>query len=112
MVLFLGGSMTNLKIHIANRRNTKEGEYVGRPSPLGNPWRAGADLTRDEAIARYKVWLNIQWKTQNHKVRDELNRLANKLIEDGELTLVCWCAPKNCHADVIAEAIQAIVNKL
>lgn len=100
-----------MEIKIVNRRDTKDGEYVGRPTPLGNPWKAGDDMTREEAIARYKTWLNIQWRTQNRRVRDELNRLANKLIEEGHLVLSCWCAPLPCHADVIAEAIKTIVEK-
>ena len=101
-------------ITIVNRRNKQHrntGEYVGRPSPLGNPWKAGDDLSRDEAIRRYKIWLNLQWRTNNRRVRDELMRLTNQLIRDGELTLACWCAPQACHADVIAEAIKAIIEK-
>jgi hypothetical protein len=101
----------NLQIEIVNRRNTSFGEYVGRPTPLGNPWRASDTLPREEAIAKYKAWLNLQWKAGNTLVTDELHRLAEKLKRDGELVLSCWCAPKACHADVIAEAIKAIVEK-
>lgn len=100
-----------MQIKILNRRKDKGGHYVGRPTPLGNPWRAGDDLTRDEAVAKYKTWLNIQWRTGNHAVRQELRRLADILQEEGELKLACWCAPKNCHANVIAQAVKNIVEK-
>lgn len=39
------------------------GEYVGRPSALGNPFLVGRDGTREDVIARYRKWLRAQWKT-------------------------------------------------
>lgn len=34
------------------------GEYVGRPSPLGNPFAIGRDGTRNEVVAAYREWLD------------------------------------------------------
>ena len=37
--------------------------YVGRPSPLGNPFVLGRDGNREEVIAEYRHWLwaQMQW---------------------------------------------------
>lgn len=92
-------------INVRNARNFMPGEYIGRPSPLGNPFIIGRDGTRDEVIAKYRSWL--WYKTSiDCKARDELNRLTDLYEENGnKLDLVCWCAPKACHGDVIAQAI-------
>jgi hypothetical protein len=94
-------------IKVVNKRWSLEhgGEYVGRPSVLGNPFAIGRDGTRDEVIAKYRRWLWEQVQ-QAGPVLWELDRLAEKFINQRGLTLVCWCAPKACHADVIASAIE------
>jgi hypothetical protein len=38
-------------------------------------------------------------------------RLARLYKAHGTLTLVCWCAPQACHAEVIQEAVLGIVEK-
>ena len=95
-------------IKVVNKRSGTPGEYVGRPSVLGNPFAIGRDGTREEVIRKYRAWLwnEISYTANPTPARVELDRLAEKLINDGELTLVCWCAPKPCHADVIASAIE------
>ena len=85
------------------------GVYVGRPSALGNPFLVGRDGTREDVIARYRRWLRAQWR-RGGAVRQELERLAAKYRRDGQLTLLCWCAPLPCHADVMREAVLALVK--
>ena len=95
----------NYAITVTNKRNNPVGEYVGRPSVLGNPFTIGRHGTRDEVVAQYREWLWARM-TYGTPQQQELDRLAEKLIHDKSLTLVCWCAPKTCHADVIANAIH------
>jgi len=92
-------------IKVVNKRDGVPGEYVGRPSVLGNPFTIGRHGTREEVIASYREWLWMRMRGDSPELR-ELDRLAEKLITDRGLTLVCWCAPKACHADVIASAIE------
>jgi hypothetical protein len=86
------------------------GVYVGRPSPLGNPFVIGRDGTRAEVVATYRAWLRRQWR-QGGPVRDELERLVAQYRRDRQLTLLCWRAPRPCHADVIREAVLGICVK-
>ena len=70
--------------------------YVGRPGPYGNPFVIGRDGDRDEVIAKYADWL----ATQPGLIARAQRELAGK-------DLVCFCAPKPCHGDVL----MAIANE-
>jgi len=86
------------------------GVYVGRPSALGNPYVVGRHGTQEHVVALYRLWLRKQWR-RGGAVRQEIERLAAKYRHDGQLTLLCWCAPLPCHADVVREAVLALVRR-
>ncbi len=95
-------------IKVVNKRSGTPGEYIGRPSVLGNPFVIGRDGTRDEVIAKYRVWLNDQLH-ESEAVGRELSRLTD-LARDGDLNLVCWCAPQACHGDVVKSCIEWMLS--
>ena len=33
-----------------------------------------------------------------------------RYLTDGALTLICWCAPQPCHAEVIRDAVLGMVQ--
>ena len=101
-----------MTIRIVNKRDGIPGEYVGRPSPLGNPYLIGPDGTRKEVIEKYRVWFEDRAKhVINIRFQQELARMVQIYRDTGELTLVCWCAPEDCHARIIKEYIEAIVRE-
>lgn len=57
--------------------------YVGRGSPWGNPFVIGKDGDRDTVCNRF---------------RDEILPSLDVSALRGK-DLVCFCAPKRCHAD-------------
>ena len=73
----------------------KDALYVGRPTKWGNPYVIGRDGTRAEVIAKYKDFLTDLIYTSDLFMAD-LHELRGR-------DLVCWCAPKACHADVLLE---------
>lgn len=100
-------------INIVNRKSYRgEGVYIGRPSPLGNPFKIGRDGTRDEVVARYREWLWRQIQRQGDVYR-ELHRLA-EIARQGDLTLICWCKQPDreigCHGDILKAAVTWIVS--
>lgn len=96
-------------IRIENKRTySGPGQYIGRPSPLGNPYIIGRDGSRTEVIAKYKKWLWQQLQSET-PAKKELLRLARVYAKQHRITLVCWCAPDPCHGDVIASALEQIV---
>jgi len=66
--------------------------YIGRPTKWGNPFVVGKDGTREEVVEMYRAWL----AGQPGLVADARRELAGK-------NLVCFCAPKACHGDVLME---------
>jgi len=90
------------EIVVHNRRKSPDGVYVGRPTALGSPFEIGKDGSREEVIAKYRVWLEDQLETDSEAARMFVD-LWDFLLRDGELELSCWCKPLACHADVIRE---------
>lgn len=78
---------------VLNKRTDKipqDAVYVGRPSKWGNPFVIGKDGSREEVIEKYKRWL----LGQPSLVAQAKKELRGK-------SLVCWCAPLACHADIL-----------
>lgn len=93
------------EITVVNKRNFKgEGIYIGRPSPLGNPFCMNGEGDRERVIAQYKEWLKGEYQ-HRYSIRKLLHDMANT---QEDLILICWCAPKACHGDIIKEAVLSI----
>jgi hypothetical protein len=101
-------TVRNVVITVVNRHDTPGGEYVGRPSALGNPYDT-ATHKRDEAIRAYTDWLFFKIETKDLKVCNELERLRKKALREKKLVLACWCVPLKCHASVIADALAKAI---
>lgn len=81
--------------------------YIGRGSPLGNPYVIGKDGTRDEVIEKYKFYINNKILEKDKIVCDELNKIY-KTAKSYDVTLECFCKGFNesCHGDVIKKLIE------
>jgi len=71
--------------------------YIGRPSRWGNPFPMRTEAQRAEVITRYRQWFVEQ--LEDPEFREATLALKGK-------RLVCWCAPKACHGDVIVEFLE------
>lgn len=98
-------------IQVVNKHHKQDGEYIGRGSPLGNPWPIQGLDTREIVIARYKVYLRQQIENGNQEVINELERLGNIAITTGSLNLQCFCSPQLCHGDVIKEVLENAIQE-
>lgn len=72
--------------------------YVGRPTRWGNPFIVGQDGKQGECVTLYRDWLL-------DPERAPLRRAVRAELRGKDL--VCWCAPKPCHADVLLEVANA-----
>lgn len=86
-----------MSIKVVNCANEPYDVYIGRPSIFGNPFLEGVDGTRNEVIKKYKDWILFHDDAQ--EVRNNLYKLESK-------TLGCWCKPKKCHGDILAEIVE------
>jgi len=66
--------------------------YIGRTSKWGNPFILTKNTTRAIVLEQYKRWIMSQ---------DSLRAQIKTELKDK--VLGCWCAPKQCHGDVLAE---------
>ena len=94
-------------IIVGNKKHDARGIYVGRPSPLGNPFAMQGEATRAEVIRDYEDWLAEQLLDPSSEASIEIHRLA-ALARKQDNCLLCFCAPKACHADIIKRTIEAI----
>lgn len=92
--------MEEIKTRVVHCKKEPYDVYVGRPSIWGNPFTHITDkktkaefivANREDAVEKYREWI--------------LNKpdLLKRLPELKNKTLACWCAPKSCHGDVLAE---------
>ena len=100
--------MKNLSV--VNKKLTNGGLYVGRPSPLGNPYKLGRDGDRPTVIQKYRRWLWSKIQRRDSAVIIELERLKALVIAGEQVELMCWCAPQPCHADVIKNCINWMIQ--
>lgn len=75
---------------VLNRARRRDGVYIGRPGPWGNPFKIGPHGTREEVIARFDKW-----------VRGQPELVARIKAELRGENLVCFCSPLPCHGDVL-----------
>jgi hypothetical protein len=85
---------------------------VDRSSPLGNPFEIGKDGTRAEVIAKFERYLaDSILKEVGEMTEDEMKMLVHLLwIQEesrkGDVALMCWCKPLDCHGDEIKKLIE------
>lgn len=84
-------------------QQTRVGDFGAaylREHPLANAWRVGRDGDRDEVLEKYRLWISS--KIDSDPVfREMVRSLYGK-------RLGCWCCPKACHAQVIADAADRL----
>jgi hypothetical protein len=99
-----------LLIKIARKGQGLGGVYVGRPTPLGNPFRLFREEDRNKVVDQYATWLDEQVRRGNPAVTQALEELYRMLKRRGDITLLCFCAPQRCHAEVIAERLRLMAK--
>jgi hypothetical protein len=73
--------------------------YIGRPSKWGNPFRLRREADRVQVLAQYRAWVLTQ------------PDLVAALPELRGKVLGCYCKPRACHGDVLAELANQEVRK-
>ena len=91
---------------VVHCKKEKYDVYIGRPSKWGNPFTHKKTGTvaefvvnnRDEAVDAYRKWIT----------EGDGKHLLDDLYELKGMTLGCWCKPKSCHGDVLAELVNGM----
>lgn len=80
-----------MKTQVVNIKYEQCDEYCGRGSKWGNPFIIGKDGNRKKVIEMYRKYFY-----SNKQLMEDAKKLKGK-------TLGCFCKPKSCHVDIIAE---------
>lgn len=113
-----------MSVRVANIRKLHRSDdetrvYIGRrcqgyvESPLANPFRS-KDLPggKEEAIAKYQVWLRSQLRDKSSAPAQEILRLGRLASEGASLVLMCWCHPSACHGDIVCAAVLEVARRI
>ena len=82
---------------------------VDRQTPLGNPYPE-KEHGRDGCIALYRDWLNVQLADPDSTASIQFASIQQRLMQGESIALMCWCAPKACHGDVIREKLMEVTK--
>ena len=77
-----------------HRTAPRDAVYIGPGSPWGNPFKIGQHGTRAQVIERFRC--------------ETLPTLDLRPLK--EKSLVCFCAPRPCHGDVLLKAAAAFAD--
>lgn len=106
-------TVVNSKNHIPTNHDI----YIGRGSPLGNPFthlpvnitKAKYQVaTRSESISKYKSYIIEQLKN-NLWAKGYFDKIVN-MAKDGDVNLLCYCKPLDCHGDILKQLIEKEIN--
>lgn len=89
-----------MAIKIANLRRVEKHDLKGDRSAwkIGNPFVMRNEGERELVIDKFRYYLANEIATGRLPV-EYLRKLDGK-------TIACWCAPKNCHLEIVDKAIE------
>jgi hypothetical protein len=96
-------TVINIKDAPEGWKNNQEYVYIGMEGRgfdgyFGNPFLLYDEKERLDILEQYKEWFLIS--LSKSKV------FKNKILKLKDKTLVCFCSPKPCHGDIIAEYLN------
>lgn len=103
-------------IEVANIRGMSHGwqsdpecVYIGRAGhgltgEWGNPFTVD-ESGRDAAVDRFEAWM--KGEADQDVERERRRRMLDNLTNLRGKSLVCFCAPRRCHGDVLAALATA-----
>ncbi|QYW02210.1 unknown function [Stenotrophomonas phage Philippe] len=109
--------MTITVVNKHTHEPTKDDFYVGRGSPLGNPYshRGGTKAsvlvnTREQALEMYETLLRLYIEKQEPAVMAELNKIGYRELEGKNTNLVGEQDPQFSHASIIKKIVLEYVS--
>lgn len=94
-----------LTVHNRHVGNPK-GQYIGRGTPLGNPFKVEKGRTKRQALDQFRKWALNTLQDQNHPFTVAAKDVKQRHDAGEEVKLICSCPPTACHGDVLIELIE------
>ncbi|MFS1428590.1 DUF4326 domain-containing protein [Vibrio splendidus] len=95
-------------IKIANKKThePKNGwidVYIGRGSPLGNPYPITPTDSRRKVCKKYEKYFNERVVILGDPVREEVKRIFRLVMAGENINLICYCFPLQCHGETLLD---------
>lgn len=97
-----------MSVEVVNiRGKSREGViYIGRPSPLGNPFIMRSEEDRHNVVEQYRNALYFRPDLLPEGALEAVQELCLRHHKGETLKLGCYCSPKECHGDILKEYIE------
>ena len=101
-------------IEVVLYREHDDATFIGRGSPLGNPFPMKVEEERDWVCDAYRDYFDEKLSVGDEEILDELARLVEITIEQGYIKLGCFCnsrtRPRRCHGDTVKAFLESVIN--
>jgi len=87
-----------MKTKVVNLKHSKYDVFIGRPGDFGNPYPLWEEKKRESCIESYRRYF-LNKMNKDPEFRHKVLALKGK-------RLGCYCKPKLCHGDIIAEYLE------
>jgi hypothetical protein len=94
-----------VKVNVVNkyrRRPAVNDVYIGRGSPLGNPFPITLQEPRDVVCDKYEQHIC----TLTECMDTQINTIIKVGKQFGSVNLVCFCKPQRCHGETIKRVVE------
>lgn len=85
---------------VVNLKRETYDVYIGRGSMWGNPYKMESEADRVRVIQAYKKYL------KKAILHGEISVIELKALKGKRLG--CYCKPKACHGDILAEVVNLL----
>ena len=82
--------------------------YGHNLSVLGNPFTKGS---REHQVEAYRQRMRELYRTKPNGQEWQAIRRLYVAAKKGNIELVCWCAPLQCHADAIKDFLELSITE-
>lgn len=101
-----------IPITVVNKRHKKTElarTYIGRGSVYGNPFIMQLEEERDTVCEAYQAYFDKRI-VEDPGFLEAMHRLARTARRQGYLKLECFCAPKRCHGETLANYVRHLLT--
>lgn len=115
----MAGKIHVINIHTDDCSNKSNYYYIGRSkdgNPLGNPFTYNgiksslsklSFKTREEAIDAYREYFHAVYGQPGYEaLTNKFNEIYEHYKNGEDIYLACFCYPRICHGNVLAEELQ------
>lgn len=85
-----------MQVYVGRRNSKIQASIPGSDGAFGNPFAINYKNSRADVLSKYRAYITADTETAKLLRARIQKELKGKMLG-------CWCAPQDCHAEIIAE---------